>query len=88
MIDLNKEAQDYFDNNIYCDGVTKFEEDISIRCFKAGALSSYVKAEKIKTKIEVLESVLLVYPLTKEVEDDIKLGLMRLKSHLETFKNK
>jgi hypothetical protein len=87
-MDLNKEAQDYFDNNIYCDGITRFEKDISIKCFKAGALSSYVEAEKIKIKIEVLESVLLVYPLTKEVEDDIKLSLMRLKAHLETFKNK
>jgi hypothetical protein len=85
MMDLNKEAQDYFDNNIYCDGITRFEKDISIKCFKAGALSSYVEAEKIKIKIEVLESVLLVYPLTKEVEDDIKLSLMRLKSQLDSL---
>jgi hypothetical protein len=55
MKTLEQEAQEYFDNNIFCDGITPFEEDISKRCFIAGANSKYVQAEKIKAQIEVLE---------------------------------
>lgn len=55
MKTLEQEAQEYFDNNIFCDGITPFEEDISKRCLIAGANSKYVQAEKIKAQIEVLE---------------------------------
>jgi len=55
MKPLEQEAEEYFDNNIFCDGITLFEEDISKRCFIAGANSKYVQAEKIKAQIEVLE---------------------------------
>jgi hypothetical protein len=54
MKTLEQEAQEHFDNNIFCDGITPFEEDISKRCFIAGANSKWVQAEKIKAQIEVL----------------------------------
>jgi hypothetical protein len=51
---LEEEAQEYFDNNIFCDGITPFEEDISKRCFIAGANSKWVQAQIIKAKIDGL----------------------------------
>ena len=36
MIDLQKEAEEYFIDNIYCDGITPFEEEVSKKCFIAG----------------------------------------------------
>jgi len=54
MKTLEQEAEEYFDNNIFCDGITPFEEDISKRCFIAGANSKYVQAEKIEAKIDGL----------------------------------
>jgi hypothetical protein len=44
---LEEEAEEYFDINIFCDGITPFEEDISKRCFVAGANSKYVGIQKI-----------------------------------------
>jgi len=58
MKTLEQEAEEYFDNNIYCDGITNFEEDISKRCFIAGANSKSVQAEKIMALIEENESIL------------------------------
>jgi hypothetical protein len=54
MKTLEQEAEEYFDNNIFCDGITPFEEDISKRCFIAGANSKWVQAEKIKAQIDIL----------------------------------
>jgi hypothetical protein len=34
---LEEFAENYFDNNIFCDGITDFEKEISIKCFNAGA---------------------------------------------------
>jgi len=39
---MNKEtiedgAEEYYNNNIFCDGITEFEHDIAIRCYIAGA---------------------------------------------------
>jgi hypothetical protein len=47
MRTLEQEAEEYFDTNIFCDGITPFEEDISKRCFIAGANSKYVEIQKI-----------------------------------------
>jgi hypothetical protein len=58
MKTVEQESQEYFNNNIFCDGITPFEEDISKRCFIAGANSKYVQAEKIKTQIEIYQSLL------------------------------
>ena len=54
MIDLQRDAEEYFIDNIYCDGITLFEEEISKKCFIAGATSKYVEIEKIKFAIEQL----------------------------------
>jgi hypothetical protein len=34
---LEEQAQEYFENNIFCDGITEFEHDIAIRSYIAGA---------------------------------------------------
>ena len=57
MKTLEQEAQEYFDNNIFCDGITPFEEDISKRCFIAGANSKWVQAEKINAQLQILKSI-------------------------------
>jgi len=54
MKSLKQQAEVYFDSNIFCDGITPFEEDISKRCFIAGATSNWVQVEKIKAQIEIL----------------------------------
>jgi hypothetical protein len=58
MKTIEQEAEEYFDNNIFCDGITPFEEDISKRCFIAGANSKWVQAEKIKVQIEAVKPYL------------------------------
>jgi DNA-binding transcriptional MerR regulator len=58
MKSLQQEAEEYFDNNIFCDGITPFEEDISMRCFIAGVSSKYVQIEKIKAQIKIYQSLL------------------------------
>jgi hypothetical protein len=35
--ELEEAAERYYNNNIFCDGITEFEHDIAIRCFIAGA---------------------------------------------------
>jgi hypothetical protein len=37
MKTLEEAAEEYYNNNIFCDGITEFEHDIAIRCFIAGA---------------------------------------------------
>ena len=34
---IKKDAEEYYVNNIFCDGITEFEHDIAIRCYIAGA---------------------------------------------------
>ena len=34
---LEETAEKYYNNNIFCDGITEFEHDIAIRCYIAGA---------------------------------------------------
>ena len=35
--ELEESAEEYYVNNIFCDGITEFEHDIAIRCYIAGA---------------------------------------------------
>jgi hypothetical protein len=58
MKTLEEEAQEYFDNNIFCDGITPFEEDISKKCFIGGANSKWVQAEIIRAQIEIIDDSL------------------------------
>jgi len=37
MKTLKQVAEEYYINNIFCDGITDFEHDIAIRCYIAGA---------------------------------------------------
>lgn len=37
MKTFKEEAEEYYNNNIFCDGITEFEHDIAIRCYIAGA---------------------------------------------------
>ena len=34
---LREAAEEYYIDNIFCDGITEFEHDIAIRCYIAGA---------------------------------------------------
>jgi len=34
---LEEAAEEYYIDNIFCDGITEFEHDIAIRCYIAGA---------------------------------------------------
>jgi hypothetical protein len=75
MKTLEQEAEEYFDNNIFCDGITPFEEDISKRCFMAGAKSNYVQSEKIKAQIDMLKSIGTVHDercMSQRVRDKIR----------------
>jgi len=75
MKTLEQEAQEYFDNNIFCDGITPFEEDISKRCFIAGVNSKWVQAEKIKAQIEIIkraESLLDLVSIHRELQQQLK----------------
>jgi hypothetical protein len=77
MKSLEQQAEEYFEYNIFCDGITSFEEDISKRCFMAGANSNWVQAEKIKAQIELLYQA-RVAPITwfdrkmEELEQQLK----------------
>jgi len=34
---IEQAAEEYYNNNIFCDGITEFEKNIAIRCYIAGA---------------------------------------------------
>ena len=79
MKTLKQEAEEYFNNNIFCDGITPFEEDISKRSFIAGANSKYVQAEKIKAQIDILEGVngdyyysITIYEMIHKLEQQLR----------------
>ena len=51
---IKKDAEEYYVNNIFCDGITEFEHDIAIRCYIAGAKDQQEKmysAEKPKQEL-------------------------------------
>ena len=47
---LEEAAEEYYNNNIFCDGITEFEHDIAIRCYIAGAKHT---AERMYSEKEV-----------------------------------
>lgn len=51
---LEKAAEEYYNNNIFCDGITEFEHDIAIRCYIAGAKN---QAENMYSEGEVIAIV-------------------------------
>ena len=51
MKTLKEDAEEYYNNNIFCDGITEFEHDIAIRCYIAGAKE---QAEKMYSEEEVI----------------------------------
>ena len=54
MKTLKEDAEEYYNNNIFCDGITEFEHDIAIRCYIAGAKEQAEKmysAEKPKQEL-------------------------------------
>jgi hypothetical protein len=52
---LEEIAQEYFENNIFCDGITEFEHSIAIRSYIAGAK---LQAERMYSEEEVYELLL------------------------------
>jgi hypothetical protein len=59
---IKKDAEEYYVNNIFCDGITEFEHDIAIRCYIAGAKD---QAERMYSEEEVLKFI--KYLLSKKV---------------------
>ena len=51
---IEEAAEKYFDYNIFCDGITDFEKEISIRSYIAGAK---LQQEKMYSEEEVLKLV-------------------------------
>ena len=56
--DVDKLAQEYFSNNIYCDGITDFEEMVAKRSYKAGYKDTSAKKyseENVKNYLNFVE---------------------------------
>ena len=51
---LEEAAEEYYNNNIFCDLITKFEHDIAIRCYIAGAKW---QQERVYTRKELREVI-------------------------------
>jgi hypothetical protein len=49
---LKQIAEEYYIDNIFCDGITEFEHDIAIRCYIAGAKD---QAERMYSEEEVID---------------------------------
>jgi hypothetical protein len=46
---LEEMAQEYFENNIFCDGITEFEKDVCIKSFIAGYKWAEEHIKQLKT---------------------------------------
>ena len=50
---LREVAEEYYIDNIFCDGITEFEHDIAIRCYIAGAKD---QAERMYSEEDMAEA--------------------------------
>jgi hypothetical protein len=50
---LKQVAEEYYIDNIFCDGITEFEHDIAIRCYIAGAKD---QAERMYSEEDLLSA--------------------------------
>jgi hypothetical protein len=50
---LKQVAEEYYIDNIFCDGITDFEHDIAIRCYIAGAKD---QAERMYSEEDLLSA--------------------------------
>lgn len=55
---IKKDAEEYYNNNIFCDGITEFEHDIAIRCYIAGAKD---QAERMYSEEEMIDFAFNTY---------------------------
>ena len=55
-MNLEKEAQEYFENNIFCDGITEFEKDVCIKSFIAGY--KWAKEQKQKENTRSMDKLI------------------------------
>ena len=79
---LKEAAEEYYNNNIFCDGITEFEHDIAIRCFIAGAKD---QAERMYSEEDMAESFMACWKAN--VFDGIECKLS-FKEWFEQFKKK
>jgi len=52
---IKEAAEEYYIDNIFCDGITEFEHDVAIRCYIAGAKN---QAERMYSEEEVRDLIL------------------------------
>ena len=76
---IKKDAEEYYVNNIFCDGITEFEHDIAIRCYIAGAKN---QQERMYSEEEV-RKILWEYIKPQSTSEGILLD-----GFLEQFKKK
>ena len=79
---LREVAEEYYIDNIFCDGITEFEHDIAIRCYIAGAKD---QAERMYSEEDMAESFMACWKAN--VFDGIECKLS-FKEWFEQFKKK
>ena len=78
MKTIREDAEEYYVNNIFCDGITEFEHDIAIRCYIAGAKN---QVEKMYSEEEVIE-------IAKQYAKRCQATIQSTQWLTEQFKNK
>ena len=79
---IKKDAEEYYVNNIFCDGITEFEHDVAIRCYIAGAKW---QAERMYSEKDMAESFIACWK--SNVPDGIECKVS-FKEWFEQFKKK
>jgi hypothetical protein len=79
---LREVAEKYYNNNIFCDGITEFEHDVAIRCYIAGAKHT---AERMYSEKDMAESFIACWK--SNIPDGIECKVS-FKEWFEQFKKK
>jgi hypothetical protein len=79
---LEEMAQEYFENSIFCDGITEFEHSITIRSYIAGAK---LQAERMYSEEEV---VYFIHKFLKEHQPQLPYMIGGINMWFGQFKKK
>jgi hypothetical protein len=83
---LEETAEEYYVNNIFCDGITEFEHDIAIRCYIAGAKN---QAERMYSEEDLRKA--FIAGGNSQIEEDDAYGsayIEYMEEYFEQFKKK
>jgi hypothetical protein len=88
MNTLKEEVREYLKeiDNIDCSW-TESDEDIVNKFYDFALNSKWVKVEKIKAKIEEINSIITCYVLNKEMENDLRLKVSLLESQIKEIED-